>query len=219
MNASTTNPFTAKYNVMAVWNLDEDFQPPDSTTPPPTTEVPPPTEGAPTVTATTFLNVRSGPSTLYPVYGVAKPGAAAEVVGQSVDGQWWAIKLPAEVTPTETGWVSADYTVLSNPNNATIPVLPAPPVPPTIPVPPPEPGAPTATTVDTANVRSGPGNEYESYGIVSKGAVAPAIGQNTDGSWIAIAIPTTVAPDGIGWIVSNAVVINPADANLPVLTL
>jgi len=218
VNASTTNPFTTKYNELAVWNLDDKFQPPDTTTPPPTTPVPPPTEGAPTVTSTTYLNVRSGPSTLYPAYFVAPPGGTGEVVGQSADGQWWAVKLPADVTPTETGWVSGDYTVFSNPNNVPIPVIPAPPVPPTIPVPPPEPGTPTATTVDSANVRSGPGTQFESYGIVPIGVSAPAIGQNEDGSWIAVSISTTVAPDGIGWIVSYAVTISPPDAQLPVLS-
>ena len=218
VNASTTNPFTSAYNALAIWNLDDKFLPPDMTNPPSTTPVPPPAEGAPYVTATTFVNVRSGPSTLYPVYLVAQPGGTGEVVGQSQDGQWWAVKLPPEVTSTETGWVSADYAVLSNPNNVAIPVLPAPPVPPTVPVPPPDEGTTTATSVDSANVRSGPGTQYESYGIVERGKTAPAIGQSQDGGWIAVSISTSIAPDGIGWIVSNAVSISPADAQLPVLS-
>ena len=218
VNASTTNPFTSRYNELAVWNLDDKYHPPDSETPPPTTPIPPPAEGASTITTTTYVNVRSGPSTLYPVYFTAPPGGTGEVVGQSQDGQWWAVKLPAEITPTEQGWMSGDYTVISNPNNVPIPVLPAPPVPPSPPLPPPAPGTPLATAVDSANVRAGPSTQFESYGVVSIGQSAPAIGQNQDGSWIAVALPTTVAPDGVGWVVAYAVAITPPDAQLPVLT-
>lgn len=218
VNASTTNAFSSAYNELAAWVLDDEFQPPDTTTPPPTTPVPPPGEGAPSVTAITFLNVRSGPSTLYPIYFVAQPGAVGEVVGQSQDGQWWAIVLPASVTDTQTGWVSGDFTVFSNPNNVSIPVLAAPPLPPSVPVQPPPAGSPVATAVDVMNVRSGPGSQFPSYGVASIGQSAPAIGQNQDGSWIAISIPTTIAPDGIGWVVASAVQISPAGTQLPVIT-
>jgi hypothetical protein len=140
------------------------------------------------------------------------------VVGQSQDGQWWAIVLPASVTDTQTGWVSGDFTVFSNPNNVSIPVLAAPPLPPSVPVQPPPAGSPVATAVDVMNVRSGPGSQFPSYGVASIGQSAPAIGQNQDGSWIAIAIPTTIAPDGIGWVVATAAQISPAGTQLPVIT-
>jgi uncharacterized protein YraI len=218
VNAGTTEPFTSKYNELAVWNLDDKFHPPDPDTPPQTTPVPPPPEGAPTVTTTTYVNVRNGPSTLYPVYFTAPPGGTVEVIGQSTTGQWWAVKLSVEVTPTEMGWISADYTVLSNPNNVSIPVISAPPVPPPAPIPPPQPGTTIATATDAVNVRAGPGSHFDSYGVATIGQSAPAIGQNQDGSWIAIAVSTTVAPDGVGWVVAYAVAITPADAQLPVLS-
>lgn len=218
VNASTTNAFTSAYNELAVWNLDDEFIPPDTSAPPPTTPVPPPTEGAPTVTSITFLNVRSGPSTLYPIYFVAQPGAVGEVIGQSQDGQWWAVALPASVTDTQTGWVSGDYVVFSNPNNVSVPVLSAPPLPPTVPVQPPTSESPIATAVDVMNVRSGPGSQFSSYGVASIGQSAPAIGQNQDGSWIAISISATTAPDGIGWVVATAVQISPAGTQLPMIT-
>lgn len=218
VNAIETSPFTTRYDEMAVWVLDDRYIPPDTTAPPSTTPVPPPAEGAPTATTTTYVNVRSGPSQLYPIFFTASPGTMGEVIGQSTDGRWWAVRLPAEVTPTQTGWVSADYTTLSNPNNVVIPVISIPIVPPGINFPPPGSGIAVATAVDAANVRSGPGNQYESYGVAAIGQSAPAIGRNEDGSWIALALTADIAPNGVGWVVSYAVTISPEDAQLPVLS-
>jgi len=218
VKASTTEPFVSKYNELSIWLLDDQYIPPNVEQPPATTPVPPPAEGAPYVTSSTYVNVRSGPSTLYPVYFVANPGGVGEVIGMSTDGQWWAVKLPLSITETQQGWVSADYVVFSNPNNVSIPIHPTPPLPPTVPLPPTDPNTPTATATDTINVRKGPGTQYESYGVATIGQSAPAIGQNQDGSWIAVAISTDIAPDGIGWVVAYAVTISPADAQLPVIS-
>ena len=90
-------------------------------------EPPPPASSAPYVVANTHVNVRSGPGTEYPSYGVAAPGKQAEVMGVSQDFGWWAIKIPREVTPSGQGWVSADYTTAYNVQQ--VPVLPPPPPP------------------------------------------------------------------------------------------
>ena len=56
--------------------------------------VPPPsTTGAPMATATTAVNVRTGPSTDYPVLGVAQTGQSAEIAGVSQDGGWWQVRV------------------------------------------------------------------------------------------------------------------------------
>ena len=57
-------------------------------------EVPIPTAapGLPSATAQEAINLRSGPGTLYPSYGVAPKGAVAEVTGVSATGQWDAFE-------------------------------------------------------------------------------------------------------------------------------
>lgn len=96
----------------------------------PTVEVPPPASGAPYAVANTHVNVRSGPGTDYPVYGVASPGQSAEITGISQDFNWYAIKIPREVTPSGQGWVSADHTTAYNIEQ--VPMLPPPPPPPVV---------------------------------------------------------------------------------------
>ena len=90
----------------------------------------PPAAGAPTGTATEYLNVRSGPGTNYPVLAVAPPGATGEITGKSADGAWWQVKIPTQYSSTGLGWVSASYVI---PQNAgSVPVVAAPPAPPTV---------------------------------------------------------------------------------------
>lgn len=94
------------------------------------------------VVGTQGLNVRSGPSTAFPVIGVARLGDEGEIVGRSADGRWWAVSVPS--APNGVGWVSADFVAASNAEN--VPVLPAPPLPPTpTPRPTPVPPPPTPT--------------------------------------------------------------------------
>lgn len=69
---------------------------------------PPPAEG-PYVVSNAYINVRSGPGTEFPSYGVAPPGASAVLLGGSVDLGWWNIQVPTSVSSDGTAWVSAQY--------------------------------------------------------------------------------------------------------------
>ena len=60
---------------------------------------PPPPADGPYVVSFAYINVRSGPGTEYPAYGVAPPGASVELLGASQDGDWWQIKVPTTVSP------------------------------------------------------------------------------------------------------------------------
>jgi uncharacterized protein YraI len=144
------------------------------------------------------VNVRSGPGTQYPVLLVAQPGTTAEAVGFSSDRAWYAITVPTSVIESGIGWVSADFVIPSGTEN--LPVVPAPPPPPGIEPSPPEAGDATVTTIDAVNVRSGPNNQCQSYGVPAIGSTAPAIGISADSSWYAIGIPIEFSADGIGWI-------------------
>jgi heat shock protein HslJ/uncharacterized protein YraI len=90
-------------------------------------EFPPPESGAATAIVLQSVNVRSGPSTDYPSYGIAPTGATAEVVGISEDGQWWVVKISVDLSPDGQGWVSADFVEVTGGEDA--PVIPAPPQP------------------------------------------------------------------------------------------
>ena len=85
-------------------------------------------EGSPSATAIEFVNVRTGPSTAFPVLGVAQPGSTAEVTGRSQDAQWWQVRIPTTVTPSGLGWVSASWVTTQNTNNVPVVTSPPPPV-------------------------------------------------------------------------------------------
>lgn len=199
------------------------------TSPPPPTAAPPvvyPTVPIPTIipatpasqgsfgTATDYLNIRSGPGMEYPIYGVAQPGATAQIVGKSADNAWWAVKIPPNYSPDGVGWASASYVIVTVPPN--VPVLPAPPMPPDINPPPPPPSGTVVQTTEPTHVRSGPGSEYPSYGKVQALTLLNGVGISQDQKWVAVTIPTSVVSSGIGWV--SAAYLKPFDHSaLPVM--
>jgi len=208
VSAATTAPFVTRYEDLRVWALDDAYYP--SSAPPPDAPVVEPAPlpaDAPFVTATTAVNIRSGPGTNYPVYGVAQIGASAPVTGISPDGWWYFITIPTAYSPDGTAWVSADYVTMTGATPAELPVVQPPPPPPEVTTLPAEPSSSTLVTTEPVNVRSGPGNEYSSYGVVPIGAPVQPTGVSDDGKWVSIAIPTAIAPDGIGWV--NAAYLQP----------
>lgn len=87
--------------------------------------IPTPQPGVPSAEALDAINVRSGPGTDYPAYGVAPEGMMFEVVGKSEDGGWWVVKIPTQYVGTGQGWVSDDFVKTRDVGGA--PVVPAPP--------------------------------------------------------------------------------------------
>ncbi len=53
------------------------------------------------------------------------------------------------------------------------------------------------------NVRSGPGTDYDSIGVLIAGQEVPAYGRSAGGSWIQVAYPGVV--DAVGWVYSPLV--------------
>jgi len=93
----------------------------------PITEYPELPEDSPIAEAVDTVNVRSGPSTDYPSYGLASAGDTALILGVSEDGLWWVIELPTYVAPDGRGWISAGYVIATNADE--VPVIEAPPLP------------------------------------------------------------------------------------------
>lgn len=180
-------------------NTGEVAQPP-ATPAPPEISVPTPQPGTPMVTALTLINLRSGPGTNFPSYGVAPEGAQGVVIGVSEDGGWWVVQVQnTALVPEGQAWVSGEYVRAENTDG--VPVIPSPEQPPNVEVPPPDPNAPRGTALDAINIRSGPGTNYASYGIAPKGAQGEIIGISEDGQWWVVRVQNTaLVPEGQGWV-------------------
>jgi len=170
---------------------------PKSEATPPVVDLPTPNPEAPYAVANEYINVRTGPSVQYAIYGIAPPGSSAEVIGKSQDGGWWVVKLPTELVGTGQGWVSAEHTQAHNTDN--VPVVEAPPLQEII-IPTPQPGVPSAQMLDAVNVRSGPGTSYAAYGVAPKGMLMEVIGRSEAGDWWVVKIPTQYVGTGQGWV-------------------
>ncbi len=87
--------------------------------------IPTPLPGLPSVTAIDPTNIRSGPSTEYPVVGLLNAGESAEAIGVSQDGAWYAIRIPQ--SPQGSGWILG--TLVSGAGVDGLPIIVAPPLP------------------------------------------------------------------------------------------
>jgi uncharacterized protein YraI len=137
-----------------------------------------PTQG----TVNTNANVRAGPGTTFAKVGSMQKGAAVDVTGCNADCTWYQLG-------TER-WIAASLVDLADAGSA--PAAPAAPA--------------QASAKNTANLRSGPGQQYEIVGSAAKGQALNLAGRNTASSWYALA-------DG-SWI--SASLVDNAPRNLPV---
>ena len=119
-----------------------------------------------TMTATTWVNMRSGPSTSNGVVAVLSPSESVTASG-TVSGGWYQVTTAKGLT----GWVYQNYLKASESAPAqSAPTESAP--------------ATTgqATTTAAVNVRSGPGTSYAVVGVAAKGSTLPTTGK-TSGGW------------------------------------
>ena len=217
VRAATNQGFKARFDDLAIWVLDDAYYPPETEVPElPDVPVKSPPSDVATVTATANVNVRSGPGTMYPIHGVAEKGTTGEVLGSSPDGKWWAIKVPTSISGNGTAWVAKDYANLNNPNNETIPTIEPPLLPPLAGVPAPGPGDPWLSITEVASVRSGPGAQYPIYGVAPVGSKAKVVGISEDQKWWTVELPTSVDPNGHGWIYKDFVYAQGTD-NIPTI--
>ncbi len=83
-------------------------------------------------------------------------------------------------------------------------------------VPSPGEGVPTAVAIEPIQVRSGPGAQYASYGVVSIGTSGEVIGISEDGDWWVVKVSIEFAPDGRGWVNGEFVEVSNAE-DVPVI--
>jgi heat shock protein HslJ/uncharacterized protein YraI len=200
VRAATENPFTVRYDQLRVWSLEDELFPPDLTQTFPTEDLPTPGPNVPTGEARVNVNVRTGPSTLFPILGTAMQGDTGQVLGINPNGTWYAVSVPPNRVGTGIAWVSADFVNLTNPTGQPLPVITPPLLPTTVNFPAPAPTLPQAVMREPATLRSGPTLEFPVFGVAANGSRAELIGQSQDGEWWAIRVPTSLTSDGTAWV-------------------
>lgn len=122
----------------------------------------PPPGGSPTgqyVEARQYvINVRSGPGTSHAVIGQIRPGTQYQIVSES--GDWWAIAYGGQ-----TGYVFKPLVTVSGGGPVTTP------------------GGQSVEAYWIANVRAGPGTNYDAIGQIRHGTRYPIAGES-GGWWI-----------------------------------
>lgn len=96
---------------------------PPTVQPPTSTVALPPTACTPQVRASTPVNIRSGPGTVYSIVNALAEGASASVAGKNAEGTWWYVTFSGG-----NGWVSASV-VTATCIPSTINIIAAPPTP------------------------------------------------------------------------------------------
>ncbi len=139
--------------------------------------------------------------TQYPIYGVAPVGAKAKVVGISEDQTWWTVELPTSIDANGHGWIYKDFVYAQGTEN--VPPIAAPRVPENIVPMPPQSGAAAAVALEPINVRSGPGNQYPSYGQIPIGTVMAVVGRSADNEYWVVKIPSSFTSLEQGWIAAR----------------
>jgi heat shock protein HslJ/uncharacterized protein YraI len=200
VRAATENPFTVRYDQLRVWSLEEELFPPNQSQTFPTEDLPQPPSNVPTGEARVNVNVRTGPSTRFPILGTATQGDTGQILGINPEGSWYAVSVPTNRVGTGVAWVSADFVNLSNPNGQPLPVITPPLLPATVNFPPPASSAPQVVMREPATLRSGPSMEFPIFGVAVNGSRAEVIGRSQDNAWWAIRVPTSLSSDGTAWV-------------------
>lgn len=188
MDIATETAFTATPGFVTS-TLPPTKIPPPTYTPLPTTPTAAVTEEVVTAsvagTTSTQLNVRKEPSTASETLGIINQFAAVQVIGKDASGSWFQI-VYAE-SEAGKGWVRAEFVQVSD-AAAEILIL----------------GSAAGSgsglsglVIQKVNVRSGPGINYETLGVLNPNDVIFITGKDPDGEWLQIEYAS--AADGKGW--------------------
>jgi uncharacterized protein YraI len=146
-------------------------------------------------TTTTEVNVRASTSTASKSLGTIPAFSAIQIIGKDGSGNWLQILFNGGI-----GWVRADYVRVED-ASVEIPVM----------------GEETGTgagirgvVLRGLNIRSGPGRDFESLGLLNQNDVVSILGKDASGMWMKIEYPA--APDGTGWIAAEFMQVNNPDA-------
>ena len=155
----------------------------------------------------TQINVRAEPSTSSKVLGIIPANTKVEITGKDPGEGWWQINYPLGQGVDGKGWVTAQYVTTTtmlqvpsiggketDPNNGNV-----------------------AIAQQQINVRSGPGTDFNSLGVLNQQDLVKLIGRDANGVWLQIEFPS--GPEGKGWVNAAFVEAQGVDLNgLPIIT-
>jgi uncharacterized protein YgiM (DUF1202 family) len=155
-------------------------------------------EGAHVVVMAAYLNVRSGPGENYAVVGTVGARDELPIVGRTADNAWYQVQAPFG-----TGWVAGNYVITRNEYGAAPVTTDS------------AQGAAIAGPIGiintgALNIRSGPGAQYSSLGVLAGGTETQIIGRTRDWSWWLLETPL-----GNGWANGIYVIVRGSTRNVP----
>lgn len=139
--------------------------------------------------------MRTDTSTASESLGTVPAFNPVQIIGRDVSGFWLRI-----IFNNDSGWVRADYVQVTD-ISAEIPVW--------------DDGtgvgsAGRGVVLRGVNVRSGPGRDFESLGLLNQSDVVFILEKDSSGAWMKIEYPA--APDGTGWVAAEFLQIENTDA-------
>jgi uncharacterized protein YraI len=147
-------------------------------------------DGGAIVAGALNVNIRSGPSTAYPVLLTIPQNTQLSVLGQDASSEWLSVRLP---DGTE-GWIARFLTSFTD----TVAIAAAPPLA-QPPLAPPATASGTASIIAGAqnvHVRSGPSTNLAVIRTIPQGTTFTVIGQDATGTWLFVRLADNVE----GWI-------------------
>lgn len=146
----------------------------------------------PDLTGASNVNVRAGPSTLYPVIRTVPSGTVFTILGQDASGTWLSVRF----SDGTEGWIArflTDFTgtvsIVSVPPAAQPPL--APPATGTT-----DPNAAVVSGAANVNIRTGPSTAYPVIRTVPNGTQLTVLGQDVTTGWLSVQLSDGTA----GWI-------------------
>ncbi|GAG81958.1 unnamed protein product, partial [marine sediment metagenome] len=158
--------------------------------------VPAPEPGTPLVLRTTETDIFSGPGIEYEIIGQLKENQSAQVAGTNPDRLWWGIVVNSY--DNGLGWVSTSS--VTSENTEGVPIIGL---------------AVEGDGIQKANfvtadvdaaILSGPGDGYDSFGLLLAGQSVEVIGISSDNGWFVIRVP--YVESGEGWVSADFVTVN-----------
>lgn len=176
VTVTTPEPVTLPEFVTATLPATAIPLPTQTDTPPTAAPTLPPTQG----TTTTQVNVRTETTTASQSFGVIPAFTVIQIFAKDPTGTWYRIQY--EGAPNGAGWVRAEF-VQADPKSIQTWALPA--------------GSASGLVISGINVRSGPGKDYDSLGVLTPKDVVLITGKDATGGWLQFDFPG--GPDGKGW--------------------
>jgi len=165
----------------------------------PTVEAAPAVSGVPLIATSVIenANLRAGPGTNFAIIGQATAGQEVQVAAVSEDGGWYLLGNGAWIAGFLVATPEAPVPVVNDQILQAVTGQTAPT------------GVVTPTVTVDANLRAGPGTEFDVIGGTITGQAINIVGRNADGTWFRL--------DNGGWVFAALVANPPPLESVPVL--